>query len=172
MTMSNDVLLIALYLPQYHRIKENDEWWGDGYTEWTAVKKAKALFRGHNQPKKPLGDNYYDLSDINAMRWQQGLARKYGVHGFCYYHYWFKGKRLLEKPVESMLATPDLTLPFCLSWANPSWTRTWYGQTKEMLMQQDYGGKSDWREHFEYLLPIFRDSRYIRIDGKPMFIIH
>jgi len=164
--------LIALYLPQYHRIKENDEWWGDGYTEWTAVKRARPLFRNHYQPREPYDDNYYDLSELDAVKWQQDLAREFGIDGFCYYHYWFMGRHLLEKPFELMLANRHLNLPFCLSWANQSWTRTWYGQESKTLMPQEYGGLADWKQHFDYLLPAFQDSRYITHNGKPLFVIH
>lgn len=164
--------VIAFYLPQFHRIKENDEWWGEGYTEWTAVRNAKPLFEGHYQPREPLGDNYYDLLHVDAARWQQDLAKRFGVYGFCYYHYWFMGRELLERPFDLVLRNPDLDLPFCLSWANQSWTRTWYGQTSAMLVAQEYGGPSDWEEHFTHVLPVFRDPRYIRMVGKPLFILH
>jgi hypothetical protein len=164
--------LIAFYLPQYHRIKENDEWWGEGYTEWTAVKRARPLFRNHYQPREPYGDNYYDLSNLDAARWQQDLAKEFGIGGFCYYHYWFMGRRLLERPFGQMLASRDMNLPFCLSWANQPWTRAWYGQASETLMPQEYGSQVAWKQHFEYLLPAFRDPRYITHSGKPLFIIH
>lgn len=164
--------LIAFYLPQYHKIDENDEWWGEGYTEWTAVRNAPPLFRGHYQPREPYGGNYYCLLDHSVHQWQQNLAKEYGIYGFCYYHYWFRGKRLLEKPFEHVLAHQELDLPFCLSWANQSWTRTWYGKETDILMVQDYGTIEDWKKHFDYLLPAFQDRRYITIEGKPVFIIH
>lgn len=163
---------IALYLPQFHEIPENNEWWGHGFTEWVNVKKAKPLFEGHQQPRVPLNKNYYDLSDVNVMRWQVSLAKKYGIYGFCFYHYWFNGKRLLEKPVDNYLQTKDIDFPFCISWANEHWTDKWVNENDRVLIEQKYGGRKEWKEHFEYLLPFFKDSRYIKQDGKPLFIIY
>lgn len=165
---------IAFYLPQYHQIPENDEWWGKGFTEWTNVKKSKKLFLGHYQPREPLNDNYYDLIDENVMREQMKLAKKSGIYGFCFYHYWFCGKKLLEKPLEKMLRDETLDFPFCLSWANEPWTRTWNGDlaAKEVLMPQKYGDKKDWKEHFDYLLEFFKNKNYIMKNGKPVFIIY
>lgn len=164
--------VIAFYLPQFHNIPENDKWWGDGFTEWVNVKKATPQFSGHYQPHVPLNDNYYNLLDDETKRWQIALAKEYGVYGFCYYHYWFNGKLLLEKPMEQMLADPTLDLPFCISWANEPWTKAWVGENK-VLMPQTYGGEPEWRDHFEYLLPFLRDKRYI-VDGmgRPLFIIY
>jgi lipopolysaccharide biosynthesis protein len=164
--------IIAFYLPQFHQIPENDKWWGEGFTEWTNVRKAKPLFEGHYQPREPLGDKYYNLLDKNVLKWQANLARKYGVYGFCYYHYWFNGKLLLEKPIENMLMTGEPEFPFCLSWANEPWTRRWSGLGKDVLMPQNYGYKKDWERHFQYLLRYFLDKRYILIDDKPVFIIY
>ncbi|MBO5479074.1 MAG: glycoside hydrolase family 99-like domain-containing protein [Clostridia bacterium] len=164
--------IIAFYLPQYHEIKENNEWWGEGFTEWTNVKNAKALYRDHYQPKKPYKDNYYCLLENETQKWQSDLARKYGIYGFCYYHYWFNGKMLLEKPMENMLNNPDINIKFCISWANEPWTKTWTGKDKEVLMPQKYGGIEEWEEHIKYLIPFFKDSRYILKDNKPVFLLY
>lgn len=151
--------IIALYLPQFHTIPENDKWWGNGFTEWTNTRKAKPLFKGHYQPKTPLNENYYDLSDVTVMEKQAELAKKYGVYGFCYYHYWFKnGKKLLEKPIENMLSDKKVKIPFCLCWANENWSRNWNGGNREILMEQDYGNKKDWDKHFEYLLNFLKTN--------------
>lgn len=166
--------LITFYLPQFHEIPENSKWWGKGFTEWDNVKKAKRLFLGHNQPRVPFENNYYDLSDQHIMEQQMKLAKKYGIYGFCFYHYWFGGKKLLEKPVENILKNPKANLPFCLAWANEAWTKTWHGAggEKEILMRQEYGGPKEWSNHFNYLLEFFKDSRYIKKDNKPMFLIY
>lgn len=164
--------VLAFVLPQFHRIPENDEWWGEGFTEWTNVRKAKPLFKGHYQPRVPLNADYYDLLDPAVQDRQATMARQYGVYGFCYYHYWFSGRRLLEKPVELMLRRGKPDLPFCLAWANEPWTRAWDGGERQVLMPQSYGDEADWRQHFDHLLLAFRDPRYIRIEGKPMFLIY
>ncbi|MFE4352498.1 glycosyltransferase WbsX family protein [Peribacillus butanolivorans] len=164
--------LIAFYLPQFHQIPENDLWWGQGFTEWTNTRKRQTLFPGHNQPREPYQDYYYDLTDETARKWQAQIAKKYGIYGFCYYHYWFKGKRLLEKPFNEVLKTGEPDLPFCLSWANEPWTRRWDGWIHDVLMPQDYGDEEDWKEHFDFLLTAFKDKRYIRVDNKPLFIIY
>jgi len=169
--MSNPKI-IAFYLPQFHSIPENDKWWGKGFTEWTNTTKAKPLFKGHYQPKTPLNDNYYNLLDKETQEWQAKLAEEYGIYGFCYYHYWFNGKMLLEKPMENMLNNTNVNLPFCVSWANEPWARTWDGKDKETLMPQIYGDKSDWENHFNYLLKFFKDERYIKIDNKPLMLIY
>ncbi len=163
--------VIAFYLPQFHNIQENDEWWGEGFTEWTNVKKATPLFAGHAQPRVPLNHYYYDLLDIKTQIWQAELAKEYGIYGFCYYHYWFSGKLLLEKPMENMLKNPEVDMPFCICWANEPWTRAWVGETK-VLIPQKYGDKSDWKEHFMYLLPFLKDRRYIKENNKPLVIIY
>ncbi len=168
------IKLIAFYLPQFHEIPENNKWWGKGFTEWDNVKKARSLYRTHNQPRYPLNNNYYDLLDIETMKWQADLAKKYGIYGFCFYHYWFGGKKLLEKPIENLLRNKDININFCLSWANEPWTRTWHGAAgeKEILIRQEYGRHDEWMEHFEYLLEFFRDKRYIKKDNKPIFLIY
>lgn len=164
---------IAFYLPQFHSIPENDEAYGKGFTEWTNVKKAKALFEGHNQPRVPLNENYYSLVDEDIMVKQASLAKKYGIYGFCYYHYWFKnGKKLLEKPVEAMLKNKAVDMPFCLCWANENWSKRWDGGNNELIVEQDYGEKTEWKKHLEYLIGFFSDERYITIKGAPLFIIY
>lgn len=169
---SSPARLIAFHLPQFHPIPENDEWWGKGFTEWTNTGKAKPLFPGHDQPKVPTDLGYYDLRLPEARKAQADLARKYGVEGFCYYHYWFGGKRLLERPVNEIIASGEPDFPFCLCWANESWTGIWHGAPRRMLMEQTYPGEADHRAHFEYLLTAFRDKRYITVDGRPMFVIY
>lgn len=164
--------IIAFLLPQFHRIPENDRWWGDGFTEWTNTRKALPLYPGHRQPNEPYGERYYDLTDPATRDWQAEVARAYGIYGFCYYHYWFGGKQLLEKPFGEVLRLGEPGFPFCLSWANESWTRKWDGGDHHVLMPQRYGNESDWAAHFRELLPAFRDERYIRVEGKPLFILY
>ncbi len=179
-----------MYLPQFHRVKENDEWWGEGFTEWTAVKKAKPLFEGHYQPREPQNHYYYDLLDKAAMEWQADLMHAFGIDAQCIYHYWFKdGRRILEKPAENLLAWKDIDMPFCFCWANITWARSWTNvecknvwadafekngrdDSTGVLLEQQYGGEQQWREHFEYLLSFFRDKRYFKKDGKPIFVIY
>ena len=169
----NQTKVIAFYLPQYHAIPENDKAWGEGFTEWTNVKKAVPYFKGHYQPRVPLNHNYYNLLNPEAQEWQSDLAQKYNVFGFCYYHYWVKdGKMLLEKPAENMLANENITEPFCFCWANENWSKTWTGNDEDLIAVQDYGGQEDWKKHFNYLVNFFRDERYITLDGKPVFIIY
>ena len=163
--------IIAFYLPQFHDIPENDEWWGKGFTEWVNVKKAKPLFEGHQQPRVPLNENYYNLLDDNVKIWQAKIAKQYGVYGFCYYHYWFNGRLVLEKPMEQMLKNKAIDIPFCICWANEPWTKAWVGK-KEVILPQYYGGKKEWKEHFDYLLPFFKDERYIVENGKPLMVIY
>lgn len=164
--------IIAFYLPQFHEIPENNEWWGEGFTEWTNVKKAKPLFEGHYQPRIPLNNNYYNLLDNNTLRWQVNLAKEYGISGFCFYHYWFDGHMLLEKPVENYLSDKSLDLPFCICWANEDWTNAWSGKSDKVLITQNYGNADEWERHFNYLLPFLKDDRYIKIDNKPLLIIY
>ncbi|WP_188008916.1 glycosyltransferase WbsX family protein [Grimontia hollisae] len=162
----------AFYLPQFHEIPENNEWWGKGFTEWVNVKNAKPLFIGHDQPRFPLNDNYYDLGNAQVMESQAAMAKKYGIDGFCFYHYWFGGKQLLQKPLLALLENKNVDIEYCLSWANEPWTRTWDGRDKEVLMPQNYGGKKDWENHFIYLVQYFNDHRYTKVDGKPMLLIY
>lgn len=178
-----------MYLPQFHRVKENDEWWGEGFTEWNAVREARPLFDEHYQPHQPFCDNYYNLLEKDTMEWQAQLMHKYGVDAMCFYHYWFKdGRRILEKPAENLLKWKDINMPFCFSWANETWARSWsnvrvkntWADTYEkkmmnddgVLLEQKYGNEADWKEHFEYLLPFFRDDRYVKVDNKPLLLIY
>ncbi|MCR5651296.1 MAG: glycoside hydrolase family 99-like domain-containing protein [Lachnospiraceae bacterium] len=164
--------IIAFYLPQFHEIPENNEWWGEGFTEWTNVRKAKPLFEGHYQPRVPLNNNYYDLTDINVMRWQSEIAEKYGVYGFCFYHYWFNGKLLLHKPVEMYRDDPECKTHYCICWANEDWTNNWSSDNPTFLVKQTYGDKKEWEEHFNYFLPFFKDPRYIKEDNKPFLVLY
>lgn len=165
--------VLALYLPQYHEIAENNNWWGEGYTEWTAVKNAAPLFKNHNQPRIPLNNNYYDLADGgDTLRKQAKIAKEYNVFGFCFYHYWFGKKQLLEKPMEDLLRHKDIDINFCVCWANETWTRTWYGKSEEVLIEQEYGLKPEWERHFSYLNKFFRDVRYIKINNMPVVCIY
>lgn len=165
--------VIAFYLPQYHSIPENDRWWGDGFTEWTNVKKAKPLFPGHEQPVEPGELGYYNLLDPHIRNRQAELAREHGVYGFCYWHYWFgNGKTLLEKPLQEVISSGEPDFPFCLGWANESWTGIWHGSPEKVLMKQEYPGDDDIKRHFEFILPVISDSRYITVEGKPFFLIY
>ena len=183
--------ILAMYLPQFHRVIENDKWWGEGFTEWTAVKNARKLFPDHNQPREPLNENYYDLMQKQTMVQQAEYMHKYGIDGMCFYHYYFKdGKKILEKPAENLLNWKEIDMPFCFCWANESWIRTWSNvndgnpwmsineqcSTSEtdngVLLEQKYGERDDWEKHFYYLLPFLKDSRYIKKDGHPIFVIY
>jgi len=166
--------IMCMYLPQYHTFPENDEWWGEGYTEWVAVKKGKPLYKGHVQPRVPKDGHYYDLEKeaVETFTKQAELAREFGVYGFSMYQYYFKGRKLMEKPLEILLAHKEIDLKFNLCWANESWTRTWYGLENQVLMEQSYGDEKDWREHFDYLLEFFKDDRYIKVNNKPVYQIY
>lgn len=167
--------VISFYLPQYHSIPQNDEWWGKGFTDWNNVRESLPLFPGHLQPRVPLKDNYYDLSDPNTIRWQVDLAKKYGIHGFCHYHYWFDGIQLLEKPTNMFLEDRTIDMPFCLAWANATWSRTWDGNENRdsVLIAQNHRPNPElWQKHFNYLWRAWSDPRAIRIDGKPVFLIY
>lgn len=168
--------VIGLYLPQYHPIPENDEWWGPGFTEWNNVAKARPLCRGHHQPRIPADLGFYDLRMPEVRERQAEMAREAGLEGFCYYHYWFGGGRqLLQRPFEEVLKSGQPTLPFCLCWANHDWTnKSWKKsatqRTGSLIMGMEYS-MDDHVAHFQYVLPAFRDERYIRVDGKPLFAI-
>lgn len=180
--------VITTYLPQYHRVPENDEWWGEGFTEWTNVKKAKPLFEGHIQPKVPLDNNYYDLMNKETIEWQTDLMHKYGIYGMCYFHYWFCGRMILEKPAENLLKWKDINQPFLFFWANDTWARTWSAVSNGgtnwvdndlkktsgsgILLEQTYGDEEDWTNHYNYLKQFFDDERYIKKDGAPVLLIY
>lgn len=180
---------LSMYLPQFHKVEENEKWWGTGFTEWTTVRAAEPLFIGHEQPIKPLNSNYYDLLKKETMEWQVSLMKQYGIDGQCFYHYYFKdGKKILEKPAENLLEWKDIDMPFCFCWANGRWARTWSnfrgnswadkfekkGELDDdgILIEQRYGREKEWKIHFEYLLPFFKDERYIKINGMPVFLIY
>lgn len=166
--------IIPVYLPQFHTIPENDEWWGKGFTEWVNVKNAKPLFEGHNQPRVPLNNNYYDLSDVETLKWQCRLAKEHGIYGFCMYHYWFNGHLLLEKPMEMLLAHPEIDIKYCISWANHDWTDGWKASDRapKILIAHDFNDEQDWVNHFNYMLPFFKDPRYMTENNKPLMVIY
>lgn len=166
---NNQITLIAYYLPQFYQIPFNDAYWGKGYTEWTATTKARPLFKGHYQPHIPADLGFYNLLMPEARKAQADLAKIYGIDGFCYWHYWFgKGKMIMEKPVQEVLRLGEPDFPFCFAWANHDWHNP---KTKEIILRQEYYGEEDIIEHFNYLLPYFKDERYIKLDNKPLFTI-
>ena len=168
----SSVQVVALYLPQFHPIPENDQWWGAGFTEWTNVKKASALFPGHRQPQVPGTLGYYDLNSDETRMAQAELAKSHGIDAFCYYHYWFNGKQLMERPVKEILSSGKPDFPFMLCWANENWTRAWDGRNDEILIRQQYN-KQDDIDHMRYLCErVFNDPRYIRVYGKPFFVVY
>lgn len=180
--------VVAMFLPQFHEVKENDEWWGKGFTDWVSTRNASPLYEGHYQPHVPLNNNYYNLLEASTLRWQSELMREYSIDGLCFYHYYFeKGRKILHKPAEILLENRDINMPFCFCWANESWARSWSGLkdanawnevgeheqgSDGMLLRQAYGNEKDWVDHFEYLLPFFKDDRYMKIQNKPIFVIY
>lgn len=187
--MEKQMKTLTMYLPQFHRVSENDKWWGEGFTEWTAVRGAEPLFEGHKQPIVPLNGNYYNLLEKSTMEWQASLMKKYGIDGQCFYHYYFKdGKKILEKPAENLLQWKDIDMPFCFCWASDRWARSWsnirgnswadkyekreVSNGDEVLIEQRYGREEEWEAHFKYLLPFFIDERYIKLGGLPIFIFY
>jgi len=166
---------IAFYLPQFHPIPENDEWWGKGFTEWRNVVQAKPLFRGHKQPHLPADLGFYDLRLEETRIAQAQLAKEAGIEGFCYWHYWFgNGKQLLERPFNEVLSSGKPDFPFCLAWANHSWERKLWDKNgnSEVLIEQKYPGEADYVNHFFAVLPAFKDKRYIRVNDKPLFVVY
>jgi lipopolysaccharide biosynthesis protein len=169
--MNKKIRAITFYLPQFHPIPENDEWWGKGFTEWTNVTKSRPLFRGHYQPHLPADLGFYDLRLPEVREQQAAMAKEYGIYGFCYYHYWFNGKRILEKPFQEVLESGKPDFPFMLCWANENWTRAWDGGEKHVLLEQKYY-REDALLHIQTLIPYFKDPRYIRINNKPVMAIY
>jgi len=162
---------IAFYLPQFYPTPYNDEWWGKGFTEWTNVVSARPKFKDHYQPHLPADLGFYDLRVPEVREAQADLAQKYGIHGFCYYHYWFNGKRILERPLDEVVAAGRPELPFCICWANENWSRTWEGRSDTILLEQHYSQEDD-LAHIHYLLRTLDDRRYIRIEGRPLVLIY
>lgn len=163
--------VISFYLPQFHPVKENNEWWGTGFTEWTNVSPARPRFKGHYQPHIPADLGFYDLRLEETRVAQADLARQYGISGFCYYHYWFNGQMLLERPLKEVVESGKPDFPFCMCWANENWTRAWDGLDRQVLMKQEYTGE-DSRSHFQSLVKIFQDPRYLKVDGRPIFLVY
>jgi lipopolysaccharide biosynthesis protein len=163
--------VLAFYLPQFHPIPENDAWWGKGFTEWTSVARARPLFRGHAQPHLPADLGFYDLRLPDTREAQARLAGDHGLSGFCYYHYWFNGRRILERPFDEVLASGSPDFPFCLCWANEPWTRRWDGRSGDFLIEQRYSDADD-RAHIDWLLRAFEDRRYLRVGGRPLFLVY
>lgn len=165
--------IIAFYLPQFHEFEENNRFWGKGFTEWTCINQIKDTLCEKHVIKKPHSDiGYYCLEDYNIRKWQATTAKNFGVHGFCYYHYWFNGLVLMDKTLQLMFVDEEPDIPFCFSWANESWTRRMNGGSGETLVAAEYGGQEEWMSHLQYLLKFFRHSNYICVDNKPMFLIY
>ena len=169
--MSEKIKPIAIHLPQFHPIPENDAWWGKGFTEWTNVTKTTPRFKEHYQPHLPADLGFYDLRLEEARLAQETLAKAYGIYGFCYYHYWFNGKKMLYEPLDRKLENPKEDFPFMLCWANEDWTRAWEASENKVLLKQDYNFDDD-LNHIKHLLTFFKDPRYIRVNDKPVFIVY
>jgi lipopolysaccharide biosynthesis protein len=169
--LNKKIRAIAIYLPQFHSIPENDAWWGKDFTEWTNVRKARPLYKGHYQPHVPSDLGYYDLRSPDILKKQYALAKRYGIHGFMFYHYWFNGKLLLDSPVDALFADKDFNLPFCFCWANENWTRRWDGKDRDILMEQKYSRDDD-LHHIQYLIKYFKDDRYMKVDEKPVLAVY
>jgi lipopolysaccharide biosynthesis protein len=163
--------VLAINLPQFHPFSENNEWWGEGFTEWTNVTNAKPVFKNHNQPQLPTDLGFYDLRLEEARIAQAELAKQYSIDGFAYYHYWFSGKRLMKEPIDEILKSKKPDFPFCYFWANESWSRRWLGEDKEILIEQNYSEEDD-KMHAEWLVESFKDERYIKINNRPIFLIY
>ena len=164
--------VIAFYLPQFHPIPENDEWWGPGFTEWTNVGQARRFYPGHYQPRVPADLGYYDLRVPETRAAQADMAAAHGVEAFCYWHYWFAGEQLLERPFDEVLKSGEPDFPFCLGWANQTWTGVWHGAPNRILIEQTYPGVEDHERHFHALLDAFTDDRYLKVDGRPLFYVY
>ncbi len=163
---------IALYLPQFHPVPENDEWWGPGFSEWTNVARARPLYPGHHQPRIPADLGFYDLRVPEVRAAQAALAARHGIEGFCYWHYWFAGRRMLDRPFREVLESGEPQFGFCLAWANQSWTTIWTGDKRTVLIPQTYPGPEDNEQHFYAVLAALRDPRYLRVDGRPVFVVY
>lgn len=170
--MNKKVRIIAFYLPQFYPTPENDEWWGKGFTEWTNVAKTFPLYKGHYQPRIPADLGFYDLRLPETRKAQAELAREHGIEGFAYWHYWFAGRCILERTFNEVLACREPNFPFCLAWANDTWSGIWHGNNDKILIEQTYPGKKDHIDHFNYVLNAFKDRRYIRAENKPLFYIN
>jgi O-antigen biosynthesis protein len=168
---SDAAAVVAFYLPQYHQIPENDQWWGEGFTDWTNVRRAKPLFEGHDQPRVPTTLGYYDLLDLDVHHHQGALARSYGVSAFCYYAYWFGGRRLLERPLQLVGENPDLGMPYAICWANEPWSRRWDGSEHEVLMEQNHAPDRD-SDFIDAIAEHLADTRYLRVNGKPLLLVY
>jgi len=164
--------VMAMYLPQFYAFEENSTWWGEGFTDWDAVRQSRAMFPGHDMPRLPMNDYYYDLTEPTALAWQADLAKKHGVDGFCIYHYWSRGRKLMEKPTELLREHTEIDIDYFLCWANHDFRKTWFDGDGHMLWPQEYGGEDDHRAHYAYLSAFFADRRYVKIDNKPVVMLY